>query len=194
MKGSRIAAVLAATAVIGALIAPAARAGSDDTTATVTGAGSLGTVTMAVGAFGGVTLDGTAKTSNATADDFDMTDARGTGDGWNITVDATRFCDVDDLTGECPLLDPVQLPTSSLTMPAPTVAKADSSSSAVPSITAGPYTLDSGSAVKIASAAAGDGMGSYDFTQGGQLSLSIPASAYAATYTSTVTITSASGP
>ena len=78
-------------------------------------------------------------------------------------------------------------------MPQPTVA-ANGTSSGVPTIIAGPYTIDSGSAVKIASAAADNGMGVYNFTQGGTLTLSIPANAYAASYRSEVTVSAVSGP
>ncbi|MDP9387953.1 MAG: hypothetical protein M3Q48_08475, partial [Actinomycetota bacterium] len=65
-----------------------------------------------------------------------------------------------------------------------------------PTMTAGAYTVDAGSAVKIASAAVDAGMGKYDisFAAGADLTLSIPASAYAKTYRSDVTLTLASTP
>jgi hypothetical protein len=163
----------------------------DDSNVVVTG-GSLSITAPAVGDLTGVTLDGTAKTTTATLAAFSATDARGSGAGWNITVQATQFAEHNGTTY---VASGKTLPTSSLSMPAPTVAKSDGTSSAVPSITAGPYAIDAASAVKIASAAAdGTGMGSYSFTQGGSLSLSVPASAYAKTYRSDVTVSVVTGP
>ncbi len=73
------------------------------------------------------------------------------------------------------------------------ITKSYGTTSTLPSITAGPHTLDAGSAVKIASAAVDTGMGKYDFSAT-TLSLTVPASAYAKTYRSDVTITVASTP
>jgi hypothetical protein len=137
-----------------------------------------------------VTLNGSAQTVAAAMDAFSATDGRGSGAGWNVTVQATRFSEV---SAGAIVVGGKQLPASSLTMPAPTVA-ANGTTSAAPTITAGPYTLDAGSAVKIASAAVDTGMGTYDFTQGGNLSLSVPSTAYAKTYQSTVTVSAVTGP
>jgi hypothetical protein len=185
-----IASTIAASALFAAAQRPAAFA-ADDANVTVT-AGLLSITSPTVGDFSGVTLDGTAKTTTATFGAFSATDARGSGAGWNVTVQATQFAEHN---GTIYVASGETLPTSSLSMPAPTVAKSDGTSSAVPSITAGPYTIDAGSAVKIASAAAdGTGMGSYSFTQGGSLTLSIPAGAYAKTYRSDVTLSIVTGP
>lgn len=187
---------VAATAVIATSFAPAAFA-ADDANVTVTG-GTLGiTVAPTVGDFAGVTLDGTAKTTTASFDNFEVNDARGTGAGWNVTVQATQFAEWDSTLnagagGYVP--GGKTLAQNSLSMAAPTVA-ADSTTSAVPSITVGPYNVDAASAVKIASAAADTGMGKYDFTQAGTpLTLSIPTSAYAKTYRSTLTVSTVTGP
>jgi WxL domain surface cell wall-binding len=181
---------VAASTVFAAAQMPAAFA-VDDTNVVVTG-GSLSISAPAVGNLTGVTLDGTAKTTTATFAAFSATDARGSGAGWNVTVQATQFAEHN---GTIYVASGATLPTSSLSMLAPTVAKSDGTSSAVPSITAGPYAIDAASAVKIASAAAdGTGMGSYSFTQGGSLTLSVPASAYAKTYRSDVTVSVVTGP
>lgn len=102
-----------------------------------------------------------------------------------MTVQATQFT----ATGHT-------LPMNSISMPAPTVAKIASTSGNTPSITAGPYLIDNAGAVKIASAAAdGTGMGSYTFNAvPSTLTLSVPANAYAGTYTSTVTVSVVTGP
>lgn len=164
---------------------------ADGSFVTVSG-GSLGITNPQVGDFAAVTLNGTDQTSTATMDPFTVTDGRATGAGWNVTISATQFAEWETAAY---IAGGKLLPASSLTMPALTVAKDDPSSSAVPSITAGPYTIDSGSAVKLASADAdGTGMGSYIFSQSGPLSLSVPASAFAKLYRSDVTVSVNSGP
>jgi hypothetical protein len=155
--------------------------------------GSLSISGPAIADFSGVTLDGTAQTTNAVMNPFIVTDSRGTGSGWHITVQATQFAQHD---GTIYVALGKTLPLSSLTMPEPTV----SGDPAPPTITAGPYIIDSGSAVTIASAASGDGMGAYTFTSGvGGLELSISANGVYAnevgqTYRSDVTISEVNGP
>jgi hypothetical protein len=168
---------LAATAILG---------GTAYASSVVLTAGTLTINTPTVGNFGGVTLNGTAQDTNASVGTFTVTDATGSGSGWNVTVQASQFA-----TGAP---GNHTLPLSSISMTAPSVAKIDSSSGNAPSITADPYVIDSGSAVKISSAAAdGTGMGSYTFG-GTTLTLHVLANAYAGTYTSTVTVSVISGP
>ena len=108
--------------------------------------------------------------------------------GWNVTVQATQLTATNHT-----------LRLGSVSMPAPTVAKAANAplSGALPTIETGPQNIDGSSAVKIATAPVaatdGTGMGSYVFTPG-SLTLSVGADAYAATYTSTVTVSVISGP
>ncbi|MGH9153016.1 MAG: WxL domain-containing protein [Acidimicrobiales bacterium] len=87
------------------------------------------------------------------------------------------------------------LPTSSLSLATAAVAS-PGTTSPDPTMTAGAYTLDAGSAVKIASAAVDTGMGQYDisFAAGNDLTLSVPATAFARTYRSDLTVTLASTP
>jgi hypothetical protein len=164
----------AATAILG---------GTAFATTAVLNGGTLAVTTPTVGDFTGVTLNGSAQSTTASMGTFNVIDARGTGVGWNVTVQATQFT----MSGHT-------LPMDSISMPAPTVAKIAATSGNTPSITTGPYLIDDASAVKITSAAAdGTGMGSYTFTPGA-LTLSIPANAYAGTYTSTVTVSVVTGP
>lgn len=139
--------------------------------------------------FGAVTLDGTPKSTTATIDNFTVHDTRLINDGWNVTVQGTRFSEHNGVTyvpaGKT-------LPTGILQMSQPTVV-ANGTLSPPPIITPGPYTID-GPAVKIATALAATGVGRYDFTQGGPLTLTIPTSAYAVRYRSDVTVSVASGP
>ena len=150
------------------------------------------TLTMtlpAVADFQSIVLTGSATSTSAAMDDFSVGDSRETGEGWSVTVAATQF---REWNGSQYVAGGRALAPGSLSMPAPTVA-AVGTVSPPPIITPGPYAID-GSSIKIASAAAGTGQGTYAFTQGGPLTLTIPAAAYAATYRSEVTLSLASGP
>lgn len=185
---------IAVTGVAGVLIAgvytPSAFAA--ETNVTVTGGSLAITAAPTAGDFTAVTLDGTAKTTTATFAGFEVNDPRGTGAGWNVTVQATQFKEWD---GAAYVATGKTLALNSLSLAAPTVA-ADGTTSAAPSITAGPYSVDAASAVKIASAATNTGMGKYDFTQAtaSPLTLSIPTTAYAKSYRSTLTVSTVTGP
>ncbi len=195
MKMRRFASSLIAAAVVSAAVMPVASAATDPTNISVTG-GELAATTPTVADFAPVTLDGTAKPTTATVGAWDVTDARGLGLGWNLTFQATQFAEWDStLNGGAGgyVSGGKKLAANSLQMPAPAIA-ADGTLSALPSIFGGPYTLDSGSAVKVASAALDAGMGNYDFTSGGDLTLTVPSSAYAKTYRSEVTVSVVSGP
>lgn len=187
MKLRMIAAAVATTAAVGVAAVPAFAA--DSTDVTVTG-GSLSIDAVTVGNFGGITLDGTAKTTTATVDAFSVTDARGTGDGWNVTMQGTQFAEHD---GTNYVTSGKTLALNSLSLSALSVA-ANGTTSPVPTTNAGAGIDNTTGAIKIASAAVDEGMGTYDFTGTNALSLSIPASAYAKTYRSDVTVSVVSGP
>ncbi len=168
----------------------AAYANMGPTNITING-GSLNLSAVTLSDFAPVTLSGSATTAMTTMNPFTVTDASGTGAGWNVTVQATQF---KEYVGGTYVSGGKTLALSSLSMAAPTVA-ANGTSSAAPAMTSGPYVIDSGSAVKIASAAVGNGMGAYDFTPGANgLTLSIPANAYATSYRSEITVSAISGP
>ena len=171
---------VAAAALSLTLVVPALA--QDATTATVTG-GSLTMTTPTAGDFS-TSITGVAQTLTTPLATFSVSDLTGTGAGWKVTAGAAQFS-----TGG---VTPRTLATGSLKMTAPTVT-ANGTTSAAPTITAGPYTIDSGTAVKIGSAAVDTGMGTYDFTAT-TLSLSLPANVYAGSYASTVTLTAASAP
>lgn len=189
-NSTRIAfAAVAGSVLVAGLGAPAFA--QDATTVAVTG-GTLGITTAPLaGDFAGVTLDGTAKTTTTTFDNFQVNDARGNGAGWNVTIQATQMAEHN---GTAYVTGGKTLPSTSLSLANATVAAVDTTS-AVPTMTAGSYSLTS-TAVKIASAAVDTGMGKYDisFAAGNDLTLSVPASAYARTYRSDVTLTLASTP
>lgn len=85
--------ILAILAVL-ALMAGAAVASADSGTVVVTG-GSLAEAITAV-SLGGVTLDGTDKTTTDTTNSWTAEDATGTGAGWHLTVAATDFVSTSD--------------------------------------------------------------------------------------------------
>lgn len=195
VRRQRLGAALAAT-VLSTMIFAGPAAAAEPTDATITG-GDLSIPTAPTAEnFGTVTLNGSAQTTSAAMQGFTVTDARGTGDGWKVTVAATQFKEYDT-GGAAYVVSGSSLGLNSLSLPAPTVA-ANGTTSPPPSIVAGPYSIDASSdgatAVQIASAAVNEGMGRYDFTQSGSLTLSIPASTYAGTYRSELTVSAVSGP
>lgn len=135
-----------------------------------------------------VTLDGTTRTTTSRMDPFMVTDARGGGAGWDITVQASTF---QEWNGTAYVATGRSLPTGSLAMPAPDV-HADGTDSPPPVVTPGPFAID-GAIVILATAPPGTGMGSYSFVPH-DLVLTVPASAYATTYRSEIAISVTSGP
>ena len=159
--------------------------GSSVTHVVLTAGASLQSTSPTVEDFAGISLDGAATQATAAMTPVRVTDPRGTGKGWHVTLQATQF--TDRATSNT-------LPAGSLYMAAPTVAQHDWTSSAPPAVQDGSYFIDHGSAVQIASAAAGDGMGSFDFTPAGGLTLCVGADTRPGTYVSIVTLSVISGP
>lgn len=159
-----------------------------DTTVTVNG-GSLSITAPSVANFAAVNMDGTAKTTTAAVGTFSVTDARGNGNGWHVTASASQFA---EWSGTAYVTNGKTLAQGSLELSEPSVA-ASGTDSPDPTVSSGPYTIDSGSGVTVASAAVDEGMGKYDFGAS-TLTLSIPADAYAKTYKSTVTISVTTAP
>jgi hypothetical protein len=161
---------------------------ADGTSATVTG-GSLTITNPLADDFVGANISGEAQTTTAALATFSVSDLTGTGAGWNVTAQASRFQGGTH-----------NLAYGSLSMSQPTVLSPNTDS-LDPSITTGPYVLDAESGttagqivpVKIASAATDTGMGEYDFSAT-TLTLALPADVYADTYLSTVTISIVSAP
>jgi hypothetical protein len=185
--------ILVSGIVVGALasaLGPQAALAADPTDLPIVGGSLALTAEPTAPNFAQITLDGTAKTGQVALSVFEVNDARGTGAGWHVTAQASRFAEHNGLIY---VIGGKQLPLNSLTMSAPTVAQ-DGTTSPNPTISGGaPYTIDSGSAVTIASAAADQGMGKYDFSAT-TLTVSVPASAYARTYRSDLTVSVVSGP
>jgi hypothetical protein len=186
---------LAVAGAIAALAAPAsALAGT--TSVTING-GTLDFGTApSVGNFTAVTLDGSlVKTTNASVSNWSVNDATGSLLGWHVNVAASQFT-----TGGG---TPSTLTTGSMTYAGPNMAAGASQSSLLNpvllALRATPVPIDLSSdgstAVPVVKSLAATGQGLWNFTQGASdLTLSVPATTKAGTYTSTVTFTLASGP
>jgi hypothetical protein len=188
MFARRAAALAAITASL--TVAVSAAAATDTTSVTITGGSLSYTTPLVASDFPDVQLNGLTQVVTANISPYAVTDARGTNDGWNLTVEATRF---DDGSG-------VKLPAGSLTMvnvpvPLPGVSLAGLVPP-VPSVPLNPID-GGGTAQKIASALAAplSGTGQWTFTPtAGALVLSVPPTAAPGTYSSTITTTLATGP
>lgn len=180
---------LAATLIFSA-VGPALAA--DKSEVTVSSGGLTGGV-ITFADLGAVTLDGTQQTTPTTWSFTDIVDARGTGAGWNQTLTLTQL---KEYAAGLYVVSGKQLATSSLKVTtAPVVSLADASSSPVNTVTPVTNTtaLDSGSPVKLTSAALDGGMGSYALTAI-TATLTIPASAFAKNYRTDATVSLNTGP
>ncbi len=160
-------------------------------TGTVTITGGTLSVTAADVTLSGVTLDGTDKlsTSASGSNSWSASDARGTGAGWNLTIGATDFTDGVDKTIDIAQSDSefkIQLLDANVTVTA-------GNTKPVSAVTTLSPIPDTGS-LKFLSAATDTGMGTYAIAP--NFELEVPAETYvgSGTYTSTITITAATGP
>jgi hypothetical protein len=176
-------------AVLACLTAPTAALATGASTSVSLLGGSLSfSTTPSASNFPATSLTGSQQTIHANLASWGVIDATGSGAGWHVTFQASQFSGPESAT----------LPTGSLVMTAPVIT-ASGVNLAVPPLTQGAtFTLDGGSAVPVVHALAGTGQGSWAMTQantaGGDLALTIPASANAGTYTSSLTFTLATGP
>jgi hypothetical protein len=190
--------LVAAGVAASALAVPgAALAATDSTSVTVSGntASGLTFVTSPTfGDFAGVTLDTTAQSTSADINAFSVQDTRGTLDGWHVNIKASQFANDLDST--------VKLPTSSMTIAAtPTIAPLAPLSSLISSLTqptvgnlVGTAIDDGNDHLWVSAPANPTSGGEWDVSAAtGGLSLSVPPTTEAGTYSSTVTTTLATG-
>jgi len=180
--------IVALLVVTGLLATTAAVVYAETTTVSIT-AGSLSVDANDV-SLSAVVLDGSDKTATSAAgsNSWAAEDARGTGVGWHLTIDATDFTDAGktinisaaDQEFKIQLLDTNIAVVSGNTKP----------TSSVTSLTAIPEAP--ASALTFASAAVNEGMGSY--TLGPSFELEVPAETLAGNYSSTITVSAVSGP
>jgi len=170
----------------GALLVSVTGAEASTATANLT-AGSLGFVSAPPNVTFSDTLNGTNQTATTTQP-IDVSDATGSGVGWNVTGTSTTFTSGAHTLG------------STTIGATPTVACDSGATCALATVNGTkvsyPYTLPSGAtaptATELFDASANTGMGNQTFTP--TWSLAIPANTFAGTYTSTWTISLVSAP
>jgi len=170
-------------AILGVATEPSLAATADATaSATLLGSSLRVEAPLGAGTFSG-TLDGSSHLLEGSGfTGFTVTDGRGTGSGWQVTMKATPFQNITR--------PGTQFAPDSLQVPVFAVTKADPGSSEVPG-TIRSASIDNENGAVIASCtAAGQGMGTYEFSADpGDWKLSVAASEYAGTYTSVITVT-----
>jgi hypothetical protein len=187
-KGTRLAFGLAVALAAFVALTATALAETSHATAQLTSGSLCISTPLHAGSFAG-DLDGRSNEIDGVGfGGFVVEDQRGTGVGWQVTMVASQFSN-DSIPGKGMAL-------GSLRMPVLTVSKTDSSSSAVPGLLNQAAAIDTGGVgVVVAScAAAGQGMGSYQFEtgNGSRWKLAITSDEYAGDYKSTITTTLAS--
>lgn len=174
-KFTVVAAALVATGLVAALGAVPAQADTIDSTIS----GGALTSTTSAPTLSAVTLDGTnTQTSTGVAPSaWSVTDARGTGSPWTLSVSAT------DLTSAAGTSETSArtIPATALTVTPGTVTAGSGADSAA-NITAAPLALSTASQALVS--ASGPDKGTYSFTP--NFSLAIPANAYRSNYSGTV--------
>ena len=148
--------------------------------ATVTVQGGALTNTAQNIAFGSVALTGSDQTIPAALATWQAKDARGTGDGWNVTVSSTNFTGAGTINVSSFKLKQDQADIT-------TVAGNTAPTSLVTT-----FQSLGGTPLKVLQATGGAGMGTYDYIPDFQLT--VPASAPAGSYTANVTVSINSGP
>lgn len=164
-----------------------------------TGTNITGTTNVVGGTVGfqtiPVELDGTQTSGTANWTISDVTDARGTGAGWEISLTLTQFKEYDTDT-QAYVTGGKVLANNSLKVSTPTVvSQVDSTSSSVGTITAvaADTPLDTGSSIVLLDAAKDGGMGTFSFSALG-VTLTVPANTYAKTYKTDATVTLTQAP
>lgn len=166
-----------------------AGAGQSAPASVVVGSGLLGVAAPEVNDFAVITLNGAAQSAEAALAPIAVTDARGSGQGWTLKLQATVLREWDR---SAYLPAGKALPEGSLSLSGFSVT-GDGSDSASPEVVAGPYILDRGE-VTVGMAGIGAGMGRFIFGPTAALRVAVPASAYARTYRSELSLSVTSGP
>ena len=182
---------LALIALAAALVAaPAALAASSDTTsvtATVAAGGAVSETDNGATPSFALTLNGSDQTASYTLP-LVVTDATGSGNGWNLTITSTTFTNAASAT----------FPTGASTITGVTAACASNSTCTLPtnnvsnSNLAVPAGATAPSAVRFFNATASTGRGTINVTA--TVEVAVPANVLAGAYNSTVTIAAVSGP
>ena len=155
--------------------------------AVVTG-GSLGIADLGVADFTPATLDGTTKIINATVTPVTLTDATGTGNGWSVTLKASK---ITNATAKNIALN--TLSDDSLVLGTVSVA-AVGDSTPITNIVTTTGAINNDLGIEVLKAGTNEGMGKYTISMEPMALTLLPKEAKAGTYTSTLTVTLTSGP
>ena len=167
------------------ILVSAAIASTITATATVTGAGSLALSNGATASISD-TLDGTDQTVSYTVP-LTLTDARGSGAGWNLTLTSTTFTDASSHT-----LSTSASTIASVAMVCIAGGTCTNATNAIAYPVTVPAAATAPAAVKVFNSAATTGLGRFTITP--TVNVAIPGNSYAGTYTSTLTVAAVSGP
>lgn len=167
------------------ILVSAAIAGTITATATVTGAGSLALSNGATASMSD-TLDGTDQTVSYTVP-LTLTDARGTGAGWNLTLTSTTFND-----GATHTLSTSASTIASVAMTCVAGGTCTNATNAITYPVTIPAAASAPAAVKVFNSAATTGLGRFTITP--TVNVAIPGNSYAGSYSSTLTVAAVSGP
>jgi len=151
--------------------------------------GELQAASSGVVAFPAVTLDGTDHDSAAvSAPSFTLVDARGTGEGWNLTMQSSDLTDGSSVIRAANVkFDPAGGSLSKVK------GQAVDASSGPKETGSGQVSLDT--TRKVVTTSAGYGKGRYVYEpQSASFSLHVDASTLTGNYTGTITATLSSGP
>ncbi len=129
----------------------------------------------------GVTLDGGNKTATGSLPLL-VSDARGTGAGWNVQIAATPFT---NSAGKA-------LPGSAVTFTSPAAGVCAAGVDCAPAVNSTLTGILGASATRVFAAAADSGMGNQTITPG--FSIALPAKAYKGNYSSTWVVSLVTGP
>ncbi len=179
---TRTATLCACSVLACGTLAGAARAAGGEVSAQLGGDSVAVSSLLAAGSFVGQLTGAPQILDGIGFSGFSITDSRGTGIGWQVTLRATPF-ESASVVGE-------QLAPDSLTAPLFEVTRLDAGSSGVPGAV-GTASIDNATgAVIAATSASGQGMGSYRFSaDSAAWKLAVTADEYAGAYSSTVTTT-----
>jgi putative surface cell wall-binding protein len=167
------------------ILVSAAVAGTITATATVSGAGSLA-LSNGTTATLSDTLDGTDQTVSYTVP-LTLTDARGSGAGWNLTLTSTTFTD-----GASHTLSTSASTIASVAMACVAGGSRTNATNAIAYPVTIPAAATAPAAVKVFNSAANSGLGRFTITP--TVNVAIPGNSYAGSYTSTLTVAAVSGP
>ena len=140
-------------------------------------------ITTAAITFPEVTLDGTDQTIDGSTSAW-QADANGEIGGWNVSVSAADF---DDGFGKI-----IAVSNLEIRLLDSNIVWVSGDSVNLPISTQTTYAALSGTALKIASAAIGEGNGVYDMTP--EFRLTVPAETWVGDYTATLTVSIVAGP